>query len=261
MSPQAQPISVCAFYCCYLLRSLKRGSRDYVYVGSTPDPVRRLRQHNGEISAGAVTTRSRRPWEMLLIVHGFPSKASALQFEWAWQNPHMSRHSSFDAVPYELQRTLYGNAQKKLETKLVALCAMLTLPPFKMWPLQIACPDPQLHADIIDRARRLGVSEHIHIACQDIRIAFEEAPNHHSYLGPPEPGEQCALCGQGLEEDRPRGACAACSAPWHLTCLAAHNSTSSDSPQLVPTTAQCNKCRHEHIWGDLVRAYAAAVAE
>ncbi|KAI8318791.1 hypothetical protein GQ54DRAFT_266466, partial [Martensiomyces pterosporus] len=70
--------TACSFYCCYLLRSLK--------------PVRRLRQHNGEIAGGAAATRSRRPWEMLLIVHGFPSHASALQFEWAWQNPHMSRH-------------------------------------------------------------------------------------------------------------------------------------------------------------------------
>ncbi|KAJ2891412.1 Slx4p interacting protein, partial [Coemansia aciculifera] len=107
------------FYCCYLLRSLKPGSKDYVYVGSTPNPTRRLRQHNGEITAGAAATRSRRPWEMLLIVHGFPSKAAALQFEWAWQNPHMSRHSSFDAVPFKDKRMLYGSAQKRLETKLV----------------------------------------------------------------------------------------------------------------------------------------------
>ncbi|KAJ2132332.1 Slx4p interacting protein [Coemansia sp. RSA 1807] len=259
MAPTQHP-SICTFYCCYLLRSLKPGSRDHVYVGSTPDPGRRLRQHNGEITAGAVTTRSRRPWEMLLIVHGFPSKASALQFEWAWQNPHMSRHASFDAVPYELQRTLYGSSQKKLETKLVALCAMLALPPFKAWPLQIACPDAQLHADVVGRAQRHGVPAHIRIERQNIGQVFEQAPLSCPYLGPPAPGEQCALCHRALEEERPWGACSACSAQWHLVCLATftESRTESRTGSLVPATAHCTGCGQMLIWGDLVRAFAAA---
>lgn len=33
---------------------------------------------------------------MQMIVHGFPSKLAALQFEWAWQYPYISRHMRDD---------------------------------------------------------------------------------------------------------------------------------------------------------------------
>ena len=77
-------------YVCYCLRSLSRPNQ--TYIGSTPDPIRRLRQHNGLVKQGAFYTRMARPWTMDVVVYGFPSKLAALQFEWSWQKPHASRH-------------------------------------------------------------------------------------------------------------------------------------------------------------------------
>ncbi|PWY98464.1 hypothetical protein BCV70DRAFT_32359 [Testicularia cyperi] len=86
------------FYACYFLRSL--ASPATTYIGSTPAPPRRKRQHNGDLTQGAWKTARARPWEMECIVYGFSSKIAALQFEWAWSKPHLSRHLKF--LPSEL---------------------------------------------------------------------------------------------------------------------------------------------------------------
>ncbi|KAF2841240.1 hypothetical protein M501DRAFT_929280 [Patellaria atrata CBS 101060] len=148
------------FYCCYLLRSTV--SRTFLYVGSTPNPVRRLRQHNGDASGGAVRTkgtekRSLRPWEMACIVTGFPSKIAALQFEWAWQNTHVTRHiPDDDRITSAKSRNRTSPASGKERTrpvrprisvgdKMANLHLLLRVKSFARWPLAVKFFDENLY--------------------------------------------------------------------------------------------------------------------
>nr|XP_018262816.1 uncharacterized protein I303_04300 [Kwoniella dejecticola CBS 10117]OBR84974.1 hypothetical protein I303_04300 [Kwoniella dejecticola CBS 10117] len=128
------------FYACYLLRSKATANSNRTYVGSTPNPPRRIRQHNGELKQGAWKTSKHRPWEMQMIVYGFPSKLTALQFEWAWQKPELSRHLRVsDPQTGEDYGPIFSKDAKRnwVERKLAVAHALLTTPPFNRLPLHL----------------------------------------------------------------------------------------------------------------------------
>ncbi|KIR51021.1 structure-specific endonuclease subunit SLX1 [Cryptococcus gattii Ru294] len=135
-----------AFYACYLLRSKASANSNRTYVGSTPDPPRRLRQHNGELTQGAWSTSRHRPWEMQMIVYGFPSKLSALQFEWAWQKPELSRHLKIRGEDEEYHRIFTKDAKRNwVERKVCVAYALLSLPPFNRLPLHVRFFNHETH--------------------------------------------------------------------------------------------------------------------
>ncbi|CAI8596914.1 unnamed protein product [Vicia faba] len=67
------------FFAFYLLTSLSPRFKGHTYIGFTVNPRRRIRQHNGEIGSEAWRTKSKRPWETVLCIYGFPTNVSALQ--------------------------------------------------------------------------------------------------------------------------------------------------------------------------------------
>jgi predicted GIY-YIG superfamily endonuclease len=59
-------------------------NKNYTYAGVSPDPIKRLRKHNGEICGGAKYTTSKGSgWKHMCIVSGFNTKIESMQFEWA----------------------------------------------------------------------------------------------------------------------------------------------------------------------------------
>src|SRR5271154_1717109 len=79
---------------------------------------------------------------MVLLVHGFPSKIAALQFEWAWQNPHLSRQAPL-ASKLLLQKKIEGKTRYKrpslsLTQRVEILREMLGFEGWRRWPLRIS---------------------------------------------------------------------------------------------------------------------------
>ena len=66
----------------YMVYVLANSDNNRTYVGCTNNAVRRLRQHNQEITGGAKATKCSRTWKYMVQAKGFKSKSDALSFEW-----------------------------------------------------------------------------------------------------------------------------------------------------------------------------------
>ncbi|KAL1922331.1 uncharacterized protein VTP21DRAFT_9870 [Calcarisporiella thermophila] len=268
------------FYCCYLLRS--KQFRSSAYVGSTPHPIRRLRQHNGEIKGGAYKTRKKRPWQMVLIVHGFPTRLAALQFEWVWQNPHRSRHfcsalTTHIAGAISTGSKVYtGKPSERLYlTKIRVLSDMLMLPGFQRWPLkvhffcEVAREDFLTLADV-ELSRELemtwGEAKSMEYTFADGGEAEErmEKEEYDRYLHRTDAAISCYFCDKSLEFAPHLSYVNCyhnnCTLTAHLSCIAAHftvkpflTGSHKITPPLLPKLGVCPLCFLTLEWGQLIR--------
>jgi structure-specific endonuclease subunit SLX1 len=100
------------------------------YIGATTDPDRRLRQHNKEISGGALATSIRvgqgLRWKRACYIQGIPEWRSALQIEWRWK---------------QLGRTQFKHIRNPIHRRLYSLKRLLSIEkptteaiPYEMYP-------------------------------------------------------------------------------------------------------------------------------
>jgi len=78
---------------CYILRNSYEPDKNRTYNGYTTNPQKRIRQHNQEITGGAIYTKKwgNKSWEMYVLIKGFPEYQNALQCEWRIKHPAPKR--------------------------------------------------------------------------------------------------------------------------------------------------------------------------
>lgn len=156
------------FYGVYLLRSIPK-PRSF-YIGSTPNPKRRLRQHNGELkNGGAFRTKKTgfRPWEMISLVYNFPSKSAALQFEHALQHPYQTRH-----IKQEERITQKKNSGNTLHHKLGNIRLLLASLFFKRMGLKVLIFDPDVYSVWNINKLRIEMADDIQVTLANFKEYF-----------------------------------------------------------------------------------------
>lgn len=260
------------FHCVYLLSSLDPQCDYLYYIGYTVNPLRRLRQHNGEIVNGAKkTSRRGRPWVMVLCVSGFSEDRIALKFEYCWQHPTKS------VIIRDKVAQLKG--LRSLAFAIGVLHVLLRAKLFSGLALTINI----LHREKFDAACRLVATREVAplapsptLRIEDVtpEILAEKIPNDGREDGCLEESDiereaeetlaaedsllACTLCGKALAPLRFLSCSNASQCPLraHIICLAMWFFHFDEKPELVPSnTISCPICDTPLQWGIVIRDF------
>ncbi|KAH3665742.1 hypothetical protein OGAPHI_003930 [Ogataea philodendri] len=265
------------FYCVYLLRSVSKPNS--YYIGSTPNPYRRLRQHNGELSVGGAYRTKKtgfRPWQMTMVVYGFPSKIAALQFEHAWQHFYQTRH-----IP--LEKRLGSKSSSTVHLRIANVKLLLAAAGFVRMGLRVAIFQKHIYDIWVTNKYNVAVPESVLLTLdfqqnQDKLIeggnydqikvfvetlAAEEDKVFEKSVEKLENNDlrQCSICNQVVDPvDHAPCFCVndSCQALYHAECWANDMLKDSESPAdstspMIPIKGRCVECTKLNWWWPTVK--------
>ncbi|PHH65648.1 hypothetical protein CDD81_1734 [Ophiocordyceps australis] len=263
-----------ALYTVYVLRSTVRNAS--LYVGSTPNPPRRLKQHNGETKGGARRTarRALRPWQMMMLISGFPSSIAALKFEWALTHSHLSLH-----IPAESRLQMSPRRKKGIKAVVTNIGVLTGVSSFVRWPLNLHFFSPDAHAAWEDWKETTGDGHRpglqittdfdapvdpkaaakaargiygLPLNYKPIKAYVEKANEVVTFerQGNCVHCDQELLSGQGLHAMCPRDDC---TAMGHLDCWSRHALSDDKQDEVIPIGCSCPACGGEIRWADMVK--------
>ncbi|KAJ3276019.1 Slx4p interacting protein [Terramyces sp. JEL0728] len=196
-----------------------------------------------------------RPWNMAIVVYGFTSKFAALQFEWAWQNPHKSRHFK--------DKVFAGKQSERfLPSKLKALYLLLTLDHFQRWPLNLHFTMDS----ICTKFTNLGaVSKHVKISVgslQTLEYNEDALEQHIRYES-----TTCQMCNENVDIECGEWlTCSDSRCPMisHLFCLSNRflekEKQLTGNEMLIPLNGVCPICQIDLKWGSLIKSMKTRLA-
>ncbi|CAE7732202.1 SLX1 [Symbiodinium pilosum] len=239
-------------YGCYLLQSARNQRR--TYIGFTMDPKRRLRQHNGEIKGGACKTHKWKPWRMVLCVWGFPGKVLALQFEYAWQHPSLSRHVRGKVAHLGFCK-LAGHGKQcpvlGVDKNVRVLLEMLQALPYCRMPLRVHFLDEGSWA-VSQKMFGSNLPNHLTLTHGSFDELQHLCKQRMTLVMPPMESSECGRCSGQLRPGDRIVQCPHCQALLHLPCAAIL--FTGTSRKLMPDEpAFCLRCSTSMDWLVLLR--------
>ncbi|CEF65398.1 Structure-specific endonuclease subunit SLX1 homolog [Strongyloides ratti] len=227
---------------CLISQSPLKEYQGKCYIGFTVDPNRRIRQHNRELLGGAKKTKKNGPHDMVCIVEGFPNKILALRFEWAWQNPSLSRRIKH----LNLKK---NSKESHFNFKIRVCCTLLNTAPWKRLALSFRWLKPEYYIEFSDPQP----PRHMHIyngLVINNKIIIPQDPSLYM------PIPNCYICGLHINAAETLVRCISkevkCKVCYHKVCLA-NSILDGECNHLIPLKGKCLSCKSNFLWGDLIR--------
>jgi structure-specific endonuclease subunit SLX1 len=173
---------------------------------------------------------------MILVVHGFTTNISALQFEWSWQHPQFARHGGG------------GKTTRTLKRNLENLRDLILLDRFKRSFFHVHFNDSNVYSSWLKITLDNPLPIHMEHGLGELKDIGEVRSRVTKDIR--EESMDCLVCQKDIDVDSWLQ-CDECGMKGHIICWA-RSFLGPGSQELIPVKGKCEFCESELIWGKII---------